>query len=88
METCCCCCCCATCFGLTAEVGVAIRQRQQRRVQWVVAVAQNGVPPTDLLHYLWVQAVLLQTRRGNALTASGKPGACWDIQRHFALFDQ
>lgn len=45
---------------LTCEVDVSVGQRQQRRVQRVVAVAEDGVPLVDLLHHLQVQTVLLQ----------------------------
>lgn len=50
-------------------------------MQRVVAVAEDGVPPVDLLHHLQVQAVLLQTG-GDSLSVvtwppSGRGGACF-----------
>lgn len=56
--------------GLTAEVDVSVGQRQQRRVQRVVAVAQDGVPLVDLLHHLRVETVLLH-RGDESVTAAG-----------------
>lgn len=37
-----------------------VRERQQRGVQGMLGVSQNGVPPVHLLHDFWVHAVLLQ----------------------------
>lgn len=45
---------------LTGEVDVSVGQRQQWGMQWVVAMAKDGVPLVDLLHHLRVQAVFLQ----------------------------
>lgn len=36
--------------GLTVEVDVSVGQGQQRGVQWVVGVPEDGVPLVNLLH--------------------------------------
>lgn len=48
--------------ALTVQVDVSIGQGQQRRVQGVVRVAEDGVPLVNLLHHVGVQAVLLENR--------------------------
>lgn len=44
---------------LTTDVDLPVWQWQQGRVQWVLGVSEDGVPPIGLLHCLQVQAVLL-----------------------------
>lgn len=48
-------------LGLTVEAYVPIGQGQERGVQRVVGVTEDGVPLVDLLHHSRVQAVLLKT---------------------------
>ena len=49
-------------WGLTVQVDVSVGQGQERRVQGVVCVTEDGVPFVDLLHHIRVQAVLLESR--------------------------
>lgn len=48
-------------LGLTVEAYVPVGQGQERGVQRVVGVTEDGVPLVDLLHHSRVQAVLLKT---------------------------
>lgn len=50
-------------WALTVQVYVSVGQGQQRGVQGVVRVAEDGVPLVNLLHDIGVQAVLLENRR-------------------------
>lgn len=56
--------------GLTAEADVSVGQRQERGVQRVVGVTEDGVPLVNLLHHSRVQAVLLRNR--GAVRASAR----------------
>lgn len=50
-------------LSLTTE-DLSIRQRQQRGVQWVLSVSENGISPVHLIYYLRVHAVLLRDTIG------------------------
>lgn len=48
-----------TISALTAG-DLAVRQRQERCVQRVLGISEDGVPPVHLLNYFWVHTVLLR----------------------------
>lgn len=48
--------------GLTVQVDVPVGQRQERGMQGVLGVAEDGVPLVNLLHHVCIQAVLLENK--------------------------
>lgn len=45
---------------------LSIGERQKRGVQRMLSVSEDGVPPVHLLHYFWVDAVLLRGEQGTS----------------------
>lgn len=53
---------------LTADINLPIWQRKQGRVQWMLGVSQNGVPPVHLLHGLHIKTALLHNHNKQCIS--------------------
>lgn len=49
------------------DVDISIGQREQRRMQRMLGVSEDGVPPVRLLHSFHIQTALLLTTEISAL---------------------
>lgn len=46
-------------MALTVDVDISIGQREQRRMQRMLGISEDGVPPVSLLHGFHIQTALL-----------------------------
>lgn len=54
--------------ALTVDVDISVGQREQRRMQRMLGVSEDGVPPVGLLHSFNIQTALLLRQKPTLLT--------------------